>query len=198
MIAAKAFAGLFALLITPVLAGSFVVPADVSVSLCADPNTALVTGQPVTFTISVTNRGPAPVETLLVSSSDFTTEFALGGATSDCQSLGLVVVDSEFSFYYYYNWIPTLEGRIEVGETRTCHLTVPLSLDAPPVWDFGFSIPDFFVDLDPSNDTASVTLRRDALAETTPLPALSLQMIILLAGLIVLLGGIFAVRRPVH
>ncbi len=187
MFAAKSFACLFSALMAPALAGSFVVPADISVSVSADQDTALVTGQPITFTISATNHGPNPVETLIISSSDFTNEFVLDGASSDCDILGLVVVDSEFSFYYYYNWIPTLGARLETGETRSCHLTVPLSANAPPVWNFGFSIPDFFIDLDPSNNSASVTLRR-AVIDPTPIPALSSRALILLALLMAAMG----------
>ena len=173
----------------PALAGSIIFPADVSVDFSADPNTGLFLGQPITFTISATNHGPAPVEALAISSFEFSTEFAVQSGSTDCQNLGLLVGDGNGVFYYIYNLLLTFQGALEVGETRTCHLILPLSATAPETFTFGFEIRDFFVDIDPSNNIASVTLRR-ALELATPIPTLSPVALLLLAGLLAWNGAI--------
>jgi hypothetical protein len=86
-----------------------------------------------------------------------------------------------------------IRPSLEVGETRSCHLTLPLSPNAPAVWNFGFEIPNFFVDIDPTNNSASVTLRR-ALEPARPIPALSTAILALLACLIAIAGVIAVVR----
>jgi hypothetical protein len=158
--------------------GTVVIPSDVSVQLSAEPDSGLVTGQPITFTFSVTNHGPEPVPTLVVSSSDFTNEFNLALGTSDCSNLGLVVVDGK-SFYYYYDWVPSFGGAIEVGETRSCHLTLPVGSQAPDIWAFGLSMPSSYQDLDGSNNASEVTLRR-VLGVTAPIPVPAMSPIALL------------------
>jgi hypothetical protein len=124
-------------------AGTVVIPADVSVQLNAYPNSGLATGQPITFTFSATNHGPEPVATLVVASSHFANEFNLALGTSDCQDLGPVVVDGQ-TYYYYYDWVPSFGGSIEVGETRTCHLTLPVSSQAPTIWTFELLVPSSY------------------------------------------------------
>ncbi|HET9031667.1 MAG TPA: hypothetical protein VFN25_02050 [Dokdonella sp.] len=94
----------FPFLLSPALAGNIMVPADVSVNLVAEPNSGLVSGQPITFTLSATNHGPEPVDVVAFSSSQFTNEFEVFIATTDCEGLGLVVGDTEFSYFYYYVW----------------------------------------------------------------------------------------------
>lgn len=169
-------------------AGSIVVPADISVSLTAEPNVNLVTGQPIHFTITAINHGPGLALPLVVSSSEFVNEFDLGNANADCiELLGLVVGDTEFGYFYYYDWYVALLTPLHPGQTRTCHLTLPLSANAPDAFTFTWGIPDFFIDNDPSNNSASVTLRR-ATATPTTLPALSVSALATLAGLILLLG----------
>lgn len=163
------------------------VPSDVAVELSVEQSANLAPGQPIVFVISATNHGPAPVTALDILSRPFTNELELSALSTDCEILGTIVVDTEFSFYYIFDWAITLGGVLEIGETRSCHITVPLSVNAPPVWEFGFSIPDFFVDLDPSNNSASVTLRR-SVNETTPLPALSSAVLILLTLLMAAIG----------
>jgi hypothetical protein len=171
--------------------GQFVVPADVSVQMSAAPSTGLITGQPFVVTLTATNHGPAPVDLLLLTSTAFRDEFDSSVATNDCTDLGVVVYDGK-SYYYKFWWFPTTEGVLEVGVTRTCHITLGLSSLAPDILEFGFEVNQSFEDLDPSNNSASVTLRR---ASATPLPALSVPgLLVVLVGLAVA-GGLAARRR---
>jgi hypothetical protein len=52
-------------------AGQVVLPADISVHLSAQPDTNIVPGEPVVFTLTVVNHGPEPVDQLALISSDF-------------------------------------------------------------------------------------------------------------------------------
>jgi hypothetical protein len=171
-------------------AGSMVVPADISVSLTAEPNVNLVTGQPIHFTITATNHGPGFAQFLAVSSSEFVNEFDLNSATAECvEALLLAVGDTEFGYFYYYDWYVALSTPLHPGQTRTCHLTLPLSASAPDAFTFTWAIPEFFIDNDPSNNSASVILRR-ATAAVPPatLPTLSVPALLALAGLLLLMG----------
>jgi hypothetical protein len=178
------------------LAGFVNVPADISVHLSAEPSTGLVAGQPITFTISATNHGPNPVDNLLLVSSTFVNEFDLSGGVSDCPWLGLVVADGK-SFYYFYNLRPTYPNPMSVGETRTCRIILPVSSQAPASWMFAFGVASFYLDINPANNSASVTLRR-ALGATTPIPvpALSPIALILLVGLLAMIAK-WAMARQV-
>ena len=163
--------------------GSVVIPSDVAVHLVAEPNSELVTGQPVVFTLSVTNHGPEIVPTFVATSSQFTSEFNLGLGTSDCQHLGLVVADGK-TVYYSYNWIPTFGGPIGIGETRTCHLTLPVGSAAPDMWTFGLYLPSSYQDLNPANNVSVVTLRR-GVDSARAIPTLSSFALLSLAILLV-------------
>lgn len=173
----------------PAVAGTIPVPADASVGLTAEPTVGLMSGQPITFTMSATNHGPQPIGTLGMLSSRFTNELDISSASSDCQGLALMIVDGKDFFYYSYYWSATYEAPIAVGETRTCHLTLPLGAGAPAAWTFGFEIPNLFVDLDPSNNSAFVTLHR-GVVQPKVVPALSPLLLSLLAGLLALTGGV--------
>ena len=181
----------------PVLAGSVNVPADISVHLSAEPSSGLVTGQPITLTMSVTNHGPNRANTLEISSSEFTNEFNLAMAHTDCQGLGLVVANGGSASYYYYTWWVTINNALEAGETRSCHLILPLSSSAPSIWTFSFYLPAFFIDTNPANNASAVTLRR-ALGATTPIPipALSPIVLVLLVGLLAMIAK-WAMARQV-
>ena len=52
-------------------ADNVIVPADISVHLSAQPDTRIVPGEPVVFTLTVVNHGPEPVNQLALISSDF-------------------------------------------------------------------------------------------------------------------------------
>lgn len=173
---------------TPVFAGFVNVPADVSVGLTVEPNSGLITGQPVTFTIAVTNHGPDPVNSLLLVSSDFVDEFDLSFGSTNCPDFGLIVTDGK-TFHYNFLVRPTHAGTLAVGETRICQMTQVLSSQAPDVWSFAFEIPFFYIDLNPANNIASVTLRRaTAAAPPAMLPTLSVPALLALASLLLLMG----------
>jgi hypothetical protein len=180
--------GLTLLSAVPAAFAGFVnVPADISVHLSAEPSNGLVTGQLVTFTISATNHGPSVVDNLLLISSDFVDEFDLSAGTSDCQDLGLVVVDGG-SVYYHYHLRPTSPTPMQVGETRTCHITLPISAQAPETWTFGFGVAFFYLDINPANNHSEVALRR-GLGSTHAIPTLSRGSLLLLAVLLLALAA---------
>lgn len=174
-------------------AGQVELPADLSVHLSAEPDHDLVTGQPITFTLVVTNHGPEAVDNIALESSAFVDEFDLGSAVADCPGLGLIVVDGK-SFYYLYMWIFTYLGPLQPQESRLCYITLPVGAHAPEAWTFGFFLPASYVDLNPSNNSSSVTLRRGS-PTARPIPALSPRMLLLLMLLIASMGAMANQRR---
>jgi hypothetical protein len=164
-------------------AQSVVLPSDISVGLTADPSTNLHSWQPITFTLSVTNHGPEPVERFAIVSSPIYDELDFNNASSDCQDIVLAVVDLVDGFYFLYAWHLALQTPLAVNETRSCHLTLPLTAVAPPVMPFSFGLSRPWIDPDPSNNEAIVILRRAA--EPTAIPALSPALLIALVLLIV-------------
>ena len=183
----------------PVLAGNIVeLPSDVSVSLVAEPTVALEPGDSVTFTISVTNNGPEVVDRLSLASSFFVDEFDVAaGSVVACEGpLGVIVVDLIGGYEYLIDWDPVIPTdpallTLDVGETRTCQFSMPLTSAAPDAYPFSFGLAGFLSDLNPSNDTATVVLHRaPSGADATAVPTLSLTSLGLLTGLVALLGGI--------
>lgn len=74
---------------------------------------------------------------------------------------------------------------MQVGETRYCYFSLPYTPRAPPEFPLTFSSAPF-VDLDPSNNSATVTLLRAMQSTaTTAVPTLSSTA---LATLIALMG----------
>ena len=177
-------------------AGTIPLPSDVSVALTAEPDGNLQSGQRIAFTISVTNHGPEPVSPVSLGSSPIYDELDILSATADCgDDLALAVVDTSDGFYYVYDWFPTTESPLAVGETRYCYLNLDFTEWAPDTFSLTFSMPDFLVDRDPSNNSATVTLRRatQGAATATPVPTLSPLALGMLAGLLTWLASI--VRR---
>ncbi len=168
------------------LAGPIILPSDVSVALTAEPSVNLQSGQRITFTISVTNHGPQPVDQLAVRSSAIYDELdVFTASSSDCEGdIILAVVDLQDSFYYLYTYYAAFqESPLAVGETRICHLNLEYTQWAPAVFPVTFAMRSY-TDLDPSNNSATVTLRRAV--DVKPVPALSptwlgLLMILLMA-----------------
>lgn len=161
---------------------TIVLPSDVSVTLTAAPTAGLTTGQPIDFTLTVTNRGPVPVHILELTSSNWIDQFDVIPYSASCD-MGVTVVDLIDSFYYFYFWdVAGLPGTPDLGagETRTCHFQLALASNAPASTMFSFGLPDFIVDPNPNNDRATVTLQR--LVATVP--ALSPAILVLLAGLL--------------
>lgn len=162
---------------------------DVSVQLTAQPTVGLIPGQPIDFTLAVTNHGPLPVDDFKFAlfSSDIQNQIASGSVSTDCQRYWVIVSDGKTP-YYNLVWSPTFLDlpALEVGETRSCHITLALSDQAPAVWPFGFRISDAFDDTNPGNNVASVILRQGEL-EPVAVPTLSpitqLMLIIMLASM---------------
>lgn len=172
-------------------AGTISLPSDVSVGLTAEPDSNLQSGDTIAFTLSVTNHGPEPVTLVDTLSSPIFDELDINTATADCgNTLGLIVVDLNDGFYYVYDWQATLNSlSLAVGETRTCHINLAFTEWAPNTFSLTFSMPDWLVDLDPSNNSATVTLQRagQGAAAATPVPTLSPLALMILGGLLVLL-----------
>jgi hypothetical protein len=145
------------------------VPSDVSVTLTATPSTNLHPGETIQLSLSVKNNGPQPLSNIPILSSHFYDEFNSGDWWTDCQ-LFTVVVDDGTPFSYYRAWYPTDGSPMAVGETRTCHIRLSLSTDAPPVTTFSFRLPDFYSDPDVSNDRGTVYLVRAV--DATPIPTI--------------------------
>ncbi len=183
-----------------VFCGEIPLPSDVSVSLTAEPNTGLETGDTITFGVSVTNLGPEPIDAFVVSSSFFHDEFDVYSLTvKECEGgpFSAVVVDYIGGGWdYYLHWYPALppSPMLDVGETLRCRFSLSLTDTAPAVYPFSFDLGGSFVDLDPSNNAATVTLRRAAPAgAATPVPMLSPLALSILATL---LAGMAGRRRP--
>lgn len=170
-----------ALLAGPLVhAGQVVLPADISVQLSAQPNTNIVPGEPIIFTVTVVNNGPESVDRLVLISSDFYDQIDLNYGSSDCQGVVLSVTDGK-TFHFNYSWNPTLfDGPLMVGESRTCNITLALTGQAPPIWPFSFAIPAFIEDIDSTNNAATVILRRGDIAPRA-IPMLSPIVLLMLA-----------------
>jgi hypothetical protein len=84
-----------------------------------------------------------------------------------------------------------------VGETRYCHLSLEFTEWAPETFSLTFSMPDFLVDLDPSNNSATATLQRasQGAATATPVPTLSPLSLIILGGLLAFVAGMTRAGR---
>jgi hypothetical protein len=145
---------------------SQILPSDLVVTMTANPDSGLVPHQMFELTIAVTNRGPENIHTLGLYSSYFSDEFALSLASNDC-GLSFAVLDGDDWWAYAYLWSPNRNSDLAVGQTKTCHLKLALSLEAPPTVAFTFTLPSDYVDPDPSNDHATVYLHRDV----SPVPA---------------------------
>jgi hypothetical protein len=164
-----------------------IVPSDIAVTLTATPTTNLVPGQRIFFTLTVTNLGPATVHNLIVQSSPIYGEFDISTGTVDCQYMGLQVVDDVTDFYYLYVWyLAGFSGDFPAGETRTCHISFLITAQAPAVTPFSFGLPYYYVDINPTNDIATVFLQRTVDA----VPALSPMMLGLLAAVLAVAGAV--------
>jgi hypothetical protein len=160
------------------------------VGLTAEPDSNLESGQRISFTISVTNHGPEPVAPVSLGSSPIYDELDVFSATVDCgDDLGLAVVDLNDGFYYVYAWFPTQESPLAVGETRNCYLNLEFTEWAPDTFSLTFSMSNYLIDLDASNNSATVTLHRAIQGNATPVPTLSPLALVMLAGLLVWLAS---------
>ena len=179
-------------------AGDVVLPSDVAVMLSAAPSMDLVPGQAIDLTLTATNRGAIPVNLVILTSSDYVNEIRpLSFDEIECYLI-LTVVDGGTSFFYFLSWDVANPGvgspPLEPGESRTCHFQLSITSQAPPVFPFGFGLASEFMDTDPSNDRATVYLRRRG-AELTPIPAASPIGLLLLAGFLAISAGVVRWRR---
>ncbi len=160
------------------------IPSDVAISMTATPTDNLDPGELISFVITATNLGPEPVSVLPMISSQFIDEFDLGpGGSSNCPGIALLVSDGKY-FFYQFVWTPTLAGPpLGVGETRRCELNFSLTAAAPEVLPFTFGIVQSWIDLNESNNSATVILRRGAIAPVT-LSMLSPGVLMLLLGML--------------
>ena len=174
-----------ALLASPLIhAAEVVIPSDLSVHLSAQPAVNIEPGEPIVFTLTITNHGPEPVNHVGFISSDFYDQIDLNFGGADCKGIVLSVADGE-TFHFNYSWYPTLfDGPLAVGESRTCHITLALTHQAPPIWSLGFSLRTFFEDINPSNNAATVILRRGEAAPTTVPSHSPLTLLLLVMGLL--------------
>lgn len=164
------------------------VPSDVAVTLTAEPSANLAPGESITFTLTVTNLGPMPVQRLqIISSNIYDDQIDVASAWTDCQVMYLAIVDEiDSSFFYYYSWYPTDASVLAVGETSTCHVRFALRARAPQVLPFSFGLPSYYVDINPNNDIGTVVLQR----AVQLIPTLSPAMLLLLAGLLGATAGV--------
>lgn len=162
-----------------------VVPSDIAVTFTATPNTNLSTGAALTLTVTAANLGPQPVDTLILESSAFTSQFDFAHASVNCTGFVISVADGVTGPAQFMNWyvaaIPLGTAPFAVGDTRTCEITLALSSSAPQALPFTFGLAHQFADVNPANDSATVVLRRPV----TSIPALSRAMLLLLAGLLI-------------
>ncbi|MEO5625613.1 MAG: hypothetical protein ABIQ70_06375 [Dokdonella sp.] len=151
-------------------AGTVALPTDVSVALTAVPSANLQPGDRITFQISVTNHGPEAVSRVVLVSSPIYNELDVSNASADCgNNLVLAVVDLQSSFYYLYTWAAaTVESPLAVGETRNCFFRVDYTPEAPLAFPLAFGFPEWLFDLNPTNNLASVSLRRAVAVKSVP------------------------------
>lgn len=162
-----------------------VIPSDIAVTFTAIPNTNLSTGAPLTLTVTAANLGPQPVDTLVLESSAFTSQFNFAHASVNCTGFVISVADGVTGPAQFMNWyvaaVPLGTAPFAVGDTRTCQITLGLSSSAPLMLPFTFGLAHQFVDLNPANDSATVVLRRAVVS----IPAMSRITLLLLAGLLI-------------
>jgi hypothetical protein len=172
------------------IAGDIIVPADISVRLIAKPDSNIALGEPIDFTLSVTNHGPELVNELTLISSDFVNEFNLDQGEA-CPNEFFTVTDGE-AYHYNIGWAVTGSPPeilpLEVGETRICHIQLFLTESAPTAFPFGFHLLARYEDIDPTNDSATVVLRR-VVDAATPIPGLSWTTRLALLGLLTACAG---------
>jgi Domain of unknown function DUF11 len=182
-------------LVLMLLAGSLpaqvVLLSDVSVNVTASPNTNLVPGEPIVFTVTVTNNGPTTLTNFaVVSANEYPDQIDITAIASDCVDIHLAVVDAATTFWYYEAWYPTdtdhsMIGNwpLAAGESRSCHVTLALAPSAPQILPFDLHLDTFWSDPNPTNDVGRVVLQRAIPTIPTLSPAmLTLLMLLLMGG----------------
>jgi hypothetical protein len=177
--------------------------SDIGVTLTATPNTTLVTGEPISIVLTVTNYGPQPVSQVGVVSSYFVNEFSQFVTNPSECFLFVTVADAIPTPFYYINWdVANVLGvpgsqPLQVGETRTCHFQFALTAEAPATVPFSFRLASYFTDINASNDSATVTLQKASAPPVVPVPALSPAMELVLVGLLAV-SAAFLIFSPLE
>jgi Domain of unknown function DUF11 len=176
---------------TPSIAGDIELPGDVAVTLTASPTVNLTPGEPIQFTVTATNLGPAAIQQgFVLQSSQIVDQLDIGAAKVDGCFLYVEVVDlRNGGSYYLVEWqvvgAPGGPTSLGVGETATCHFSMPITSFAPSSQIFSMNLGEIWRDPNPNDDSASVLLQRAPI----PAPATSMWALLLLAGLVVC-GGL--------
>jgi hypothetical protein len=198
------FAGAGLSLACAVTAGTVPLPGDVAVTLAAPRMSNLTAGEPVAFTMTVTNQGPLPIRQgfWITGPNIFNQLYYPVGTWNDC-GLVIAVVDSSIvgGSYWFFHWDPagpTGELPINVGETRSCHFSLALTPSASVQTPFRVGLFEFWSDPNPSNDHSTVYLQR----ALDPIPTLSRWVLLGLAGLLAAIArrrlSLRGVKRLAH
>lgn len=168
-------------------------PSDVAVTLSANKTTGLKTGDPVTFTMTVENRGPETLSYFSINGPEIFTEFYDPGTNwNDC---GLLTDtgDSVFGPFWILVWFPAglgLENPVSAGEVRSCHFTLMVAPGLPSRYPFAVELGTYFTDINSANNSASIVLQR----ASTPIPAASV-LTLSVVFLVVLVIACFELGR---
>ena len=166
---------------------------DVSVSLSAHPSDDLSPGTLITLSLVVRNEGDIPAEIVIVRSSPLLPgEVDISQAMTDCVVWSTAIADTPAGHFYLWTWSIGIESSppLQVGEQRTCHVTMTLAPTAPPLVELSFGLT--FADSNPANNVATVGLYRAAY-QSVAVPSSSVSSQIALAALIGMFAGV-AVR----
>lgn len=174
-------------------AGTVTLLSDISIDLTAEPPSELQPGQEITFTITVTNHGPEPVDRVILGSSAIREELDVYSTSSNCDNtLALSVVDLVDGYYFQYDWLAASPSSpLAAGAKRSCSFSLVYLDGAPDLFPVSFGYPNWLFDLNNDNNSAVITLGRGTVdVEPIALPLLSPGWLLLLATSIVLLTRI--------
>ena len=152
-------------------------------TIVAAPISNLVPGDSVNFTMTVTNAGPAPLGYFAIAGPSISGQLDVpNGVWNDCNMI-ISTGDATDGPFFILEWFPSGlvgENPMAAGETRTCHFTLLITSEAPNTYAYTIDLPDYWSDLNSSNNSATVVLKR----ALDPIPALSSWILALLATLI--------------
>jgi hypothetical protein len=166
---------------------------DVSVTFSAHPTSNLATNDLVTFSVSVTNNGPVPVDFVVFGGPDIFGElYQPNFEWTDC--ILTVTGDGAFGPFWSLEYYPAGAlgtNPMAVGETRTCQFILGISASFPQAYSFTMRLSNAFTDVDPTNDQATVRLTR----VVPVIPALSDWTMLLLCVVVALIGTLSAEKH---
>jgi len=171
------------------------VPADIRVTLTANPSEHLIPGEPIQAVLTVTNLGPDPVQNLIIQSASFVNEYDI--TAFDCQDFLLVVQDQGNGGYsYVVIWFAVGQlfsqtTQLDVGQSLTCNMTFVLTRAASLNYNVSFGLPNDYIDVNPSNDTGTVTLQQDV----PTVPAMGKVSLAILLFMMAVTAAVTLLRR---